>query len=440
MIMRLPCASARNIVFFGVIAEKEFTMRILIANTAAAIAVAGFLACPTAASALGDLNLTVDCGRRGDSINRALSRPTLLDRRLVVTVSGTCDENVTLARDDVVLRAQAAGSGVKAADAAQPAILIDGARRVMLDGLTVVGGNVGVKATGAAEVIVRNSAIGDAVTHGIVVDGRTTMMVEGSTIEKNGQEGVVADGSSIKMTGSTVQGNGFSGIVATRGGDAILGDTDSAGTVCCGNYIQNNARDGMTLTDNASAVLFGNTIQDNGQSTGRFGILVVQGASVWLRGGNVASHNGSSTGGGGVYARGGSIIRTGAGDLPQKPTTNDVSNNTFGLQATNNSYMELQGGLSVSGSTYTGLVVDAGSRLRTSQSSISNNGALGIFVARDSSAEFLGNANVVSGNGQVGLYCADSESYYSGNVGGIAGNPGGDVVNCTTYSLPAPPP
>jgi len=237
------------------------------------------------------------------------------------------------------------------------------------------------------------------------------------------------------MTGSTVQDNGLSGIVATRGADVILGDTDSAGTVCCGNYIQNNARDGLTITDNASAVLFGNTIQDNGKPTSRMGILVVQSASVWLRGGNVVSNNGGS----GVYARGGSIIRTGAGDLPQSPTTNEISSNNVGLQAIENSYIDLQGGLSVTNSTFAGVVVDAGSRLRTNQSSISSNGTSGIFVARDSSAEFLGNANVVASN-TVGLYCADSESYYSGNVSGVAGNNVTDVANCTTYSLPAPPP
>ena len=418
-------------------------MRIATANTAAALAAAAFLACPTVASALSDLNLTVDCGG-GDSINRTLSRPTLVDRRLVVTVSGTCNENVTLQRDDVVLRAQAAGSGVNATDATQPAILIDGARRVLLDGLTVVGGNNGVKATGAAAITIRNSAIRNAVTNGILVNGRATAVVEGSTIENNGQFGVVADGSSIRMTDSTVQGNGFSGVISARGSDVILGDTDSAGTVCCGNQIVNNARDGVTVDDNANATLFGNTVQGNGGSTGRFGILAVQASSVWLRGGNVVNGNGSAGGGGGVYARGVSSIRTGAGDLPLSPTTNEISNNTFGIQASNNSYIDLQGGLSITNSTFHGVVVDAGSRLRTTQSTISNNGtlhsALGIFVQRGSSAEFLGSANVVTGNGAAGLYCADSESYYSGNVTGITGNPGGDVVNCVNYSLPAPLP
>jgi parallel beta-helix repeat protein len=412
-------------------------MRIVTANTAAAFAVAAFLACPTVASALSDLNLTVDCGS-GASINGTLSRPTLFDRRLVVTVNGTCNENVTLQRDDVVLRAQTSGSGVNATDAPQPPILINGATRVLLDGLTVVGGNNGVKATGAAAITIRNSIIRNAVTNGVLVNGRATAVVQGSTIENNGQVGVVADGSSIKMTDSTVQGNGFSGVVSARGSDVILGDTDSAGTVCCGNQIVNNARDGVTVVDSASATLYGNTVQGNGGSTSRFGILVLQGSSVWLRGGNVVHGNGSANGGGGVFARGASV-RTGAGDPPLSPTTNEISNNAFGMQGSNNSYMELQGGLSITGSTFTGVVVDAGSRLRTAQSTISGNGALGIFVARGSSAEFLGSANVVTGNSAVGLYCADSESYYSGNVTGITGNGGGDVVNCMNYSLPAPP-
>jgi len=416
-------------------------MRIAIANTAAAFSAAAFLACPTVASALSDLPLTVDCGS-GASINGALSRPTLFDRRLVVTVSGTCNENVTLQRDDVVLRAQTSGSGVNATDATQPAILIDGARRVLVDGLTVVGGNNGVKATGAAAITIRNTTIRNAVANGVLVNGRATAVVKGSTVENNGQVGVVADGSSITMTDSTVQGNGFSGVVSVRGSDVILGDTDSAGAVCCGNQIVNNARDGVTVVDSANATLFGTTIKGNGGSTGRFGILVLQGSSVWLRGGNVVDGNGSAGGGGGVLARAASF-RTGTGDYPLSPTTNEISNNTFGIQASNNSYIDLQGGLSITNSTFHGVVVDAGSRLRTTQSTISNNGtlhnALGIFVQRGSSAEFLGSANFVTGNGAAGLYCADSESYFSGIVTGITGNPGGDVVNCVNYSLPAPP-
>jgi hypothetical protein len=99
----------------------------------------------------------------------------------------------------------------------------------------------------------------------------------------------------------------------------------------------------------------------------------------------------------------------------------------------------LTGGRSITGNTFNGVVVNAGSRLHTEHSSISANGALGIFVARGSSAEFLGSANVVSGNTAVGLYCADSESYYSGDATGTTGNNGGDMVNCVTYSLPVPP-
>lgn len=404
-------------------------MRIVIPNTAAALAVAASIAWPTGASALSDLILNVDCAS-GGRISQALNRPTLVDRRLVVVVNGTCTENVVIERDDVVLRAHASGGGVTSADATKPAILINGARRVALEGLSVVGGRHGVQVTGGAAAAIRGSAIRNAVVDGVRIDSSSSGMIDVSTVENNGDSGVAALGATLTITGSTVSSNALYGVAVARGSSATLGN-ESAGSVCCGNTIANNVFDGVLVSDSSIAFLYGNTIEGNGTTNSRFGVLAVRQSSVVLRGGNLLRQNGSTTAGGGILARA-SSIQTGPGDTPLSPTTNQISGNTFGIQGASNSLVDLRGGASVTGNTFTGVVVDQGSRFRTDGSTISANGAHGVFVGRASSADFIGGGNVVSGNTAFGLFCGDVESSHSGNVAGIAGNTAGQV-SCTGF-------
>lgn len=271
-------------------------MRIAIPSTTAALAVAAALAWPTAASALTDLVVNVDCAS-GGRINQALSRPTLVDRRLVVAVSGTCIENVVIERDDVTIRAQSTGGGVSGADLGRPAILINGARRVALEGLSVVGGLHGVRVTGGASVTIRASAIRNAALTGVRIDGGSNGVVDGSTMENNGEHGVSALAAGVTMTDSIARGNALNGVAAARGGSAFLGNIDAGGNICCGNLIENNTLDGVLAADSSSAVLFKNVIQGNGGTTNRWGVLAVRESSIVLRGGNVVHANGSANGG-----------------------------------------------------------------------------------------------------------------------------------------------
>ncbi len=409
-------------------------MRTQILSASAALAVAAFLAYPNDALALSNLVVTVDCAS-GARINQALSRPTVFDRRLVIVVQGPCIENVAIERDDVVLRAHASGGSIIAADLAKSAIDVNGARRVVLEGLSVVGGHHGVNASGGASVSIRGGAVRGAAQIGIYVGEGASASVDGSTIENHGQFGVLADGASITLTRSTVRANLFSGVLATRGGQVKLGDVDSGGVVCCGNTIADNTLDGVTVADGGSARLYGNTIQRNGSLTGRYGVLVVHESVVRMFGGNVISDNGSEFGGGGVLVRA-STIRTGAGDVPLSPTSNEIlGNKRWGIIAEINASLDLRGGLSVTRNPAGGVLLSHGSRLRTLESTISNNGRDGITAQFASSMEFLntasGTKNTVSGNARFGLGCF-SESKYNGDVSGITDNPAGNV-SCTGF-------
>lgn len=401
-----------------------------ILSTSAAVATAAFLALPNDASALGDRVLNVDCAM-GQTVSRALSRPTVVDRRLVVVVQGTCTENVTIERDDVVLRAQTAGSGINAADPENAAIDIVGARRVELLDLSVASGRHGVRAIGGASVTIRGGAVRDAVLNGIYVVGGASALVDGSTIENHGRAGVQAEGGSITLTNSTVRANQFSGVTAFRGGQVQLGNVDGAGTVCCGNTIEGNRLDGVTVADGATVILYGNQIQGNGVTTGRSGILAVNESVVNLRGGNVVRNNGSPTGGSGVFARA-STVRTGAGDAPLSPITNEISGSLVGILSELNASLDLRPGLSVVNNLLNGLTLNHGSRLRLQGTTISGNGQNGIFARGTSTVDVVGNENAVTANGAFGLLCLGALTVYNGNNAGIMGNTFGEV-NCTPY-------
>ena len=408
-------------------------MKLQISTITASFATAAILAWPTAASALKDLVIDVNCAS-GDRIARALDRPNVLDRRMVIVVNGNCNENVTIERDDVTLKAGTSGGGVTAADSSKPAVQINGARRVAVEGLGLTGGLHGVQAIGGAVVAIRAAAIRNAVQNGVFVFGSSTATIDGSTIENHGNSGVaVVAASSATMTGSTVKGNALYGVAASRGGSVLLGNFDAAGTVCCGNLIENNVFDGVLAAEASAVHLYGNTIQGNGTTTGRFGLLAVRQSSIVLRGGNVVRQNGSATGGGGAFARA-STINTGPGDTPINPPTNDFSGNTFGVQGASNSLVELRAGVSVTGNRFTGVVADTGTTVRSDGSTITGNGAHGIFAQRDSSVELFGAITTVTGNTAYGLYCNDPETSYSGNVSQITGNTLGDVApSCTGY-------
>jgi len=81
----------------------------------------------------------VDCGL-GDKIS-----PKLTAARTAITIKGTCTENLVIDFDDVsIVTDGVTPATIMPANASQPTILLEGARRILIDGraagLTVNGG------------------------------------------------------------------------------------------------------------------------------------------------------------------------------------------------------------------------------------------------------------------------------------------------------------
>lgn len=223
----------------------------------------------------------VDCAS-GRRLATALRLPT--GRQLTVIVRGTCNESVTIARDDVTLRGEspAAGSGVNGT------IVIDGARRVLVENLTISGPGIGIQGIHGAAFMVRSSVIQDTVGAGIVLQGARAT-IDANTLQRTGGAGVNLDTAEAIITGNTIDAIRGAGIQVTNASAAKIGLTE-AGTPA-GNAIQNDTGNGVMITNGSVALLRSNTVELNAGA----GVFTVR-SLVTLQGGNLIQSPTAGTG------------------------------------------------------------------------------------------------------------------------------------------------
>lgn len=147
-----------------------------------------------------DKSVTVDCSPT-DKISDALTNAPP-GGRYIITVEGTCVENVTITRDDVTLQG---GSGTVMGQ-----IKIDGARRIEIGGLDVTGG---IAAERGATVHIGNCTIeadtgsAVAVSHG----GFVELVGNPLILSQEGCAIVATDGGEVRLQNNSViqsnQGN-----------------------------------------------------------------------------------------------------------------------------------------------------------------------------------------------------------------------------------------
>ena len=115
---------------------------------------------------------------------------------LIITVRGTCTEDVTIVSDDITLRGETPSDGISGGG-----ITVRGAQRVVIDNLTVSG----------------------APNHGVLADSGASVTVSDSTITNNSISGIaVRLGATAQINGNTISGNGEYAIVVVEEGSARL--------------------------------------------------------------------------------------------------------------------------------------------------------------------------------------------------------------------------
>lgn len=374
------------------------TRTYLIAAALLAVAAAG------SASAQA-IKFTVDCSK-GQTIGAALQRG---DSRkpLDILVRGTCNEYVTITRDDVTLRGEgAAASIVNGPGSAAPAIAIRG-QRIFLDGLTVTGGAQGVIVSGPfvatlSNLVVRNPATGNAV----VVRGGADASINSCTLMQavNGLQ--VNRGGSARVFGNSE--------IRENSGSGIRADLDSAVNVSGPTKILDNGAHGIQLETGSTGIISNSEIAGNANG------VLVSASRASIGGGNQIRDNREN----GVLAGAGATVTV---------TDNTIVNNSHnGIAGHLGSTLVLRGN-EIAFNGETGVYCRAVCTLQVAGASIHDNAHHAVLVMLGSRSIFQSPMTTTGGNGWEDLWCGDSETSVDG-VDGLSVD-GGDFFDGSVSPL-----
>ena len=296
---------------------------------------------------------TVACSA-GETINGALARG---DSRKPVTiqVSGTCTENVVIARDDVTLLAM--GASVSAADPSRPTILVQGSR-VAVSFFGVTGGSDAIAVNGGDGVTIQNVTLQGATRYGLYI-AHGSAALNNSNITGNGEAGIFLRVADTRVTGGQIFGNTGPGIEAVRNSSASISD----------NTISNNTGGGILFDTGSTLTMGGGTI---GPSPGH-GLELATHSNANLT--NVAI---SGNGAGGVLLDAGSTAVISGGTIGP--------NGGIGIALASNSTATLTN-VPITGNGAGGVVLDTGSTATISGNTIGPNGGSGIALASNSTVQ-----------------------------------------------------
>jgi len=286
----------------------------------------------------------VNCLKR-QTIADALKRADPGD---IIRLTGTCEERVVIQVDGITLDGQGTavieGGGGPTTVADGGVVVVDGARRVSLVGLTIRNGaSHGINGKNGASLSLTGVIVQDNASIGVVLANNTSAEITDSTIQRSGTIGLdvfnsstavlrgavavsasqrngieIASGGTLEIRGGSVQttNNGGSGLDVTDGRAVIFGPPESQGSALTAT---GNAGDGIFV---ASGSL--NTFGGAFKGTGTFAITS------------------SGNGGSGI-----SLDQAGTVISPYGAAKFILENNVTGLTATDQSRALIIGGLQV---------------------------------------------------------------------------------------------
>jgi parallel beta-helix repeat protein len=390
--------------------REETTMMSIPRLAALAAAVLG-LGLPLQGHGKDIQSFTVDCSK-GQKIGDALQRG---DERkaLVLTVRGTCNENVTIDRDDVKLQGSATINGTASTDT-----ITLRANRLQLENLAVRGGNHGIAAIGASNVDIYNVDIQGAQRHGIHVNGSASVTISGCSIQYNDLSGL-----SLQQSGATLINNN---LVRFNAGDGVRVVSRSSVTINAGANISDNGSYGLNLVGGSAATVNGTTLSGNGTNQAISplfkGGVSVGSSTVQLNNSNISNNLGRG-------------INVGVGGSLNTFNTSVTGSAAEGVIVYLGASANLNGG-TISGSNGNGLWVGVHSTAQVvGDMSIMNNTGHGIMVTQASALWTFGPPMItVAGNTMYGLFCDDNESS-AADVSNISFSPsnGFGAFSCTGF-------
>ena len=378
--------------------------------------VLGVLCSAGTAAGRPTLDVRVDCAA-GQTIAHALGVGN--ERHaLRVTVMGQCNENVSIARDDVTLEGDSViGGVVSGPDSSSDTIRITGSR-VTVRALTVTGGRNGLLGAGARGMTVQECVVRSTGRSGVVFFQGASGTVDRCTIQHNPRDGIVIESASATVTNGTIAQNARVGIVVADGGSGRIGVNDL--NAAEGNLITDNGSTGLHITIGSTAFVGGNTISGNGTNRaaplGRFGIGVFN-SSADIIGSNIIAGNANH----GIFARSATLLIGDPGfdfSSVNTITGNGTALPGAGIFAFVGTSAVIRNA-AVSGNFGFGVVLSLRSSAQMAGNTIQNNTA-GVSASGDGIRLALGAglfieappaaANTVTGNSGFGVNCTDGET------------------------------
>jgi hypothetical protein len=360
--------------------------------------------------------ITVDCSKPNVKLGpKANGTAKVID----IVLKGTCVENVVINRDNVTIRTDGVTPAViQALDPGLPALQLDGARHIRIDGvvaggITIGGGTSGVSATRGSTLTLGNCTVSETSQNGVVAAYGSTVSVDACTIGPNGGNGLVAaHAASLVVTNSTVSDNAASGIVATRSAYVRVGQ-DSAGTLTVKPVtVSGSGGTGIVITESSAGNVVGGLVETSGSSN----LFVGRGSSgqIGLGSNNlmagVTVQNGSASGI--AVEAGNATIAFGAitGNGLDGITVHNGGNARIGILNNSSAYAPT----TVSGNGREGIHVSIGSAATIGGTTASSNGRFGVGVFAGS-GNLVGD-NVVSNNTETGIFAGRNGQVLVGNA------------------------
>ena len=372
----------------------------------------------------------------------------------VITVQGTCKENIFIAYYQRLTILSAPGQTAVIENAANPADIVFqawGCRGLVLQNLIIQGGTFGLLANQSSEVVIQNVVSRNNSSDGIVAQIDSTLGIDNSKSINNGGNGLTVaaaanstlstqPGETILFSGNAGDGvdvdaaylqvnfgairveNNAGAAVGVSNGQLLFFGGNGAGQ---GNVFKNNG-EGIDLFDTSSARFFGgNLIQNNGE----VGLQVVNGSSAeffafTLQDGSLGQTIVQGHTGPGVnVVRTSSATFNGPNLIRQNGSATDSLSSGIRIEHSNVTLA----GAKVAGNTGPGILARQGSAINLLVgSTIQNNSEEGVRLRIQSNAGIF-QPITIAGNGGSSITC-DASSLAFGDFTGIKN------VNCNVQA------
>jgi len=271
-----------------------------------------------------------------------------IDNDTIIVAAGTYEETLEILNKDLSIK----GAGA------------EGDTISIISGYTGPASGVSVISITGSDVAIEGFLIQNGI-NGLFVHGGSSVAVVNTRLENNEIGSLVAYTSNLYIDNSTVSGNQIHGIRIWNNSGALIQNCT----------ISENSRSGVVVQNSSGLDMLENKISQNGEQ----GIFATSGSSIYLRGGNVISNNLNGI----IITLNSSLM---VGRVSFDLAKDIISQNTQGIL--------------VNG-TSSALIMDA---------TITDTESFGVFVFKNSNAEFWAGAQITNNRFGIGL---DKTSSYT---------------------------